>query len=268
MGVDAAQLLDRALRAAREAGDLLIDGRTAGLTVDTKSSPTDVVTQMDRAAEALLHDRLLSEGPDDGILGEEGADVAGSSGVRWIVDPLDGTVNYLYGMRAWSVSIAAEVHGVAVAGVVHSPALGETYTATLDGGAWRDDAAGRTRLRVSDCADLASAMVGTGFGYVPDRRRSQAAVVAALLPHIRDIRRMGSCALDMSWVAAGCMDAYFERGPHPWDYTAASLIAREAGARVEGLRGMPASEELVIAATPAIFAALHDLLLEARADDG
>jgi len=260
------ELLTLAVRAAADAGALLLEGARTELLIDTKSSPTDVVTHMDRAAEALLHQQLLGARPDDGILGEEGASVEGTSGVRWVVDPIDGTVNYLYGIPMWAVSVGAEVDGYAVAGVVHVPALGETFVASLGGGARMIDLEGTHPLQVRDCRDLASSLVATGFGYRPERRRAQAAVVAALLPRIRDIRRAGACSIDLCWVAAGRVDAYFERGAHKWDHSAGGLIAREAGARVEGLRGQPAGEDLLIGAVPGIFDDLHDVLLEAHAD--
>ena len=258
-----AALLELALSSARAAGDLLLDGMYRELVVTTKSSPTDVVSEMDQAAEALLLDRLLGARPDDGILGEEGADTAGTSGVRWVVDPLDGTVNYLYGMPGWAVSVAAEVDGV-----VHAPALGETYVATQGGGARLIDSRGEHAMHVRPCADLSAALVATGFGYLPERRRTQAAVVAQLLPVVRDIRRAGACAIDLAWVAAGRLDAYFERGAHRWDHAAGALIAREAGARVEGLRGVAEGEDLIVCAVPSIFPALHDRLAEWGADQG
>ena len=259
-------LLDLALTSARAAGELLRDGVHRELIITTKSSPTDVVSEMDQAAEALLIELLLGARPDDGILGEEGAATAGTSGVRWVVDPLDGTVNYLYGMPGWAVSVAAEIDGVAVAGVVHAPALGETYLASLGGGAILIDARGEHPMRVRECDDLASALIATGFGYLAERRRAQAAVVAQLLPVVRDIRRAGACAIDLAWVAAGRLDGYFERGAHRWDHAAGALIAREAGAVVGGLRGQPEGEDLILCAVPSVFPALHDVLSEWGAD--
>jgi myo-inositol-1(or 4)-monophosphatase len=249
-------LLGLAVRAAHAAGDLARDGRESAMDVQTKSSSVDVVTLMDTAAEALITRTLLAARPDDAILGEEGADVAGTTGVRWVVDPIDGTVNYLYRIPAWSVSIAAEVDGQAVAGAVYNPLSNETFTATLGGGAFCN---GRP-LQCSTETSLAQTLLATGFGYDSARRARQGALIAQVLPKVRDIRRFGSCALDLSALAAGRIDAYFERGLNPWDFAAGALIAREAGVRIEGLDGAPASPELLIAAPPTLFATLHDLL--------
>jgi myo-inositol-1(or 4)-monophosphatase len=226
----------------------------------TKSSPTDVVTAMDAAAEELIARRLADRRPEDGLLAEEGSDRAGTSGVRWVVDPLDGTVNYLYRIGHWCVSIAAEaeVHGArqVVAGVVHAPVLGATWTATLGGGAWRD---GR-RLRCSEQDEIAQAMLATGFGYSADRRAVQAQVLTRVLPQVRDIRRFGSAAIDLCHVAEGIVDIYYERGLNAWDIAAGGLIAREAGVRVGGLDGAPAGVDLVVAAPRQLWEPLSALL--------
>ncbi|MEU9145391.1 inositol monophosphatase family protein [Streptomyces sp. NPDC048349] len=257
-----AELLDVALEAARQAGALLRDGRPADLAVAaTKSSPIDVVTEMDIAAEKLITGILAERRPEDGLLGEEGADTQGTSGVRWVVDPLDGTVNYLYGLPSWGVSIAAEYGGETVVGVVAAPMRGETYHAVLGGGAWQ----GAVRLACRPAAPLDQALLGTGFAYVQARRVRQAEVVARIIPVVRDIRRGGSAALDLCDVAAGRLDGYYERGLNPWDLAAGDLIAREAGALTGGRPGEPASGELVLAATPAVFASLQPLLDEAGA---
>ena len=275
-----AELLDEleglALASALEAGELLIEGQKGALRVESKSSPTDVVTHMDRETERLLHDRLLGARPADGILGEEGAQEVGTSGFTWVVDPIDGTTNYLYGLPAWAVSIGVEFGGEAVCGVVHVPAMGETFTATLGRGAWltsmrvapttQSVESTTSQLTVRPCADLASALVATGFGYQARRRRSQAVIVSSLLPRVRDIRRVGACSIDLCWLGAGRVDAYFERGVNPWDHSAGGLVAREAGARVEGLHGSAANYELLVAASPVIFPDLHDALAQARAD--
>ncbi|MEU3403034.1 inositol monophosphatase family protein [Streptomyces sp. NPDC006670] len=256
------ELLDVGLEAARRAGELLRDGRPADLAVAaTKSSPIDVVTEMDLAAEKLITGILAERRPDDGLLGEEGADVVGTSGVRWVVDPLDGTVNYLYGLPAWGVSVAAEYRGETVVGVVAAPMRGETYHAVLGGGAW----AGGARLACRAGVPLDQALVATGFGYLKSRREAQAEVARRIVPLVRDVRRGGSAALDLCDVAAGRLDGYYERGLNPWDFAAGDLIAREAGALTGGRPGEPLSGELAVAASPAVFASLQPLLDEAGA---
>ncbi|MFF4580635.1 inositol monophosphatase family protein [Streptomyces sp. NPDC001389] len=257
-----AELLEVGLEAARRAGELLRDGRPADLAVAaTKTSPIDVVTEMDLAAEKLITGVLAERRPGDGLLGEEGADVPGTSGVRWVVDPLDGTVNYLYGLPSWGVSVAAEYRGETVVGVVAAPMRGETYHAVLGGGAW----SGTTRLACRAAAPLDQALVATGFGYLRSRREHQAEVARRIIPLVRDVRRGGSAALDLCDVAAGRLDGYYERGLNPWDYAAGELIAREAGALTGGRPSAPASGELTLAATPAVFASLQPLLEEAGA---
>jgi myo-inositol-1(or 4)-monophosphatase len=261
------ELRELAVEAAREAGALVLEARRSHVSVaDTKSSATDVVTEVDRRSEALLVDRLLSGRPDDGILGEEGADHVGETGVRWVIDPIDGTVNYLYGLHHWAVSVAAEVDGIVVVGVVEAPALGETYVAVRGRGAHRHDRDGVHVLSVNDPVPLDRALVATGFGYLADRRTSQGRVVSQVVPRVRDIRRDGACSLDLCAVASGRLDAYFERGPQAWDLAAGGLVATEAGARLEGLHGRAAGEDLILAAGPSLFPALHDLLADLRAD--
>jgi myo-inositol-1(or 4)-monophosphatase len=261
-----ADLLDLAVRVAAEAGALLAEGRPVGPSgrpsvAGTKSSPTDVVTDMDRAAEDLIRTRLRQARPGDGFLGEEGGASGGGAGVRWIVDPLDGTVNYLYGLADWAVSIAAEVAGEVVAGVVNAPAHREVFTAVRGGGGWlHADGAAPLRLACNVSVGLKSALVATGFGYEAARRGVQGEVLAGVLPRIRDIRRGGSCALDLCSLATGRVDAYYERGVNYWDYAAGGLIATESGARLGGLHGEPPGPGLVIAAEPALFGDLSDLL--------
>ncbi|MGA3152839.1 MAG: inositol monophosphatase family protein [Streptosporangiaceae bacterium] len=247
---------------AQEAGEMLWTRRGQVHVVQTKSSPTDVVTEMDRAAEELIRRRLATERPDDSMLGEEGGQTGTGALVRWIVDPLDGTVNYLYGLPDWSVSIAAEVGGTVVAGAVCAPLHRSLYSATAGGGAWLRSAwlDGPQRLACNTGVRLADALVATGFGYESGRRRWQGQVVAEVLPRVRDIRRAGSAALDLCSVAAGRVDGYYERGVHYWDIAAGSLIAREAGAEVAGLAGRPAGESITVAAGQGLFAELHDLL--------
>src|SRR5262245_56341656 len=216
------QLLELAHELAVEAGDMLLAKRPARPdVVETKSSPTDVVTAADRAAEELIRARIHLARPGDAVLDEEQGDTPGTGRVRWIVDPIDGTVNFLYGLPVWSVSIAAEVDGEIVAGVVNVAPQGEIYTATLGGGAWQ----GGRRLRCNTGVPLDRALVATGFGYQPARRAVQAQVLTEVLPRVRDIRRAGSCTVDLCAVASGQVDAYYERGPMYWDYAAAGLIA-------------------------------------------
>ena len=269
---DPAVLLELACAVAVEAGELLRSGHGQVKVVQTKSSPTDVVTQMDQAAEELIRARILAARPGDAILGEEGGqpDAVADSGVRWVVDPLDGTVNYLYGLPDWSVSIGAEVNGDVVAGAVSVPMQQSLFSARAGGGAWlRAAGAPAVALSCTTGVPLARALVGTGFGYAAARRAVQGRVVAAVLPQVRDIRRGGSAAVELCSVAAGRLDAYYERGLNPWDSAAGGLIAQEAGARLGGLHGRPASESMTLAAAPALFTALHDLLasLDPERDD-
>lgn len=251
-------LRDVALDVAHQAADLVRRRRRDGVQVAaTKSSPVDVVTEADRAAEALIRRLLLERRPDDGFLGEEGTRSQTTSGVTWVVDPIDGTVNFLYGIAQFAVCIAARIEGVVTAAAVHNPVTGEMFTAVKGQGALSD---GRP-ISVSECVEPALALVGTGFSYSAEVREHQAAEVARLLPVVRDIRRMGSAALDLCAVASGRLDAYVERGLKPWDLAAAGLIAAEAGARVEGMHGAAAGERLVVAAGPGLFDLLHELLI-------
>jgi myo-inositol-1(or 4)-monophosphatase len=262
---DPKTLLKLAVDTAHEAGILIRERREAVTRMAvsaTKSTPTDVVTDSDTAAEQLIRDRLLAARPEDAILGEEGGASDGGSGVRWLVDPIDGTVNYLYGIPQYAVSIAAQQDGDAVAAVVHNPVSLETWTATRGGGAYLDG----ERVRESGCDRLEFALVATGFGYDAARRARQAAILAQILPSVRDIRRAGAASLDLCAVAMGRVDGYYERGLGPWDLAAGALIAEEAGAVVGGLAGAAAGPELVIAAGPALFPALHDLLAPMRPD--
>lgn len=264
------ELLERALTAAREGAALAVRERAAGVgEIGTKSTHTDVVTAADRAVEALIAHRLLDGHPHDRVLGEEGGETApadpdGQHRVRWIVDPIDGTVNYVYGLPNVGVSIAAEVDGQVVAGVVRNAMTGEEWTAIRGGGAWRE----RVRLSGSSVASLDRALVATGFGYDAARRAHQAAVLTGVLPQVRDIRRMGAASLDLCAAAEGLVDAYFEKGLAAWDRAAGGLIAQEAGLLVTGLRGAPAGPAMVLAAPPAVHTALHDLLVRLDADGG
>ncbi len=270
-GVSPEELLRLAADTAAEAGKLLASWRAGGRpeVADTKSSPTDVVTEMDRRAEDLITQRIRSARPGDAILAEEGGQSSQSStGVRWVVDPLDGTVNYLYGVAEWAVSIAVEVDGAIVAGVVEVPVLGESFTAVAGGGAWLHRNDSRVRLHCNLGVPLDRALVATGFGYDAGRRKVQGEVAAALLPRVRDIRRCGSAAVDLCMVAAGRVDASYERGLNYWDYAAGGCIAREAGAVVGGLSGRPESSSMVVAAGPGLYPRLTEFLagLDAERD--
>jgi myo-inositol-1(or 4)-monophosphatase len=259
--VSADGLLELALDAAREAGALLLDrfgGPASG--VESKSSDTDMVSDADRAAERLLLDRIAAARPDDGILGEEGADVVGTSGLRWVVDPLDGTTNYLFGYPVWSVSVACQDDAGGVIGVVHDPTRGETFAAARGAGATLNGRPVRTRAP----RGLERALVGTGFAYAPDDRGFQARVLAHLLPRVRDVRRGGSAALDLAWVACGRLDGFYEWGIKDWDRAAGMLLVAEAGGAVsvfepEGL------EPCVVAAAAAEHDELRGLVVDAIA---
>lgn len=233
---DLESLAELALDIAREAGDLIRRSREAGVEIaQTKSSGTDIVTAADRASEALISARIRAARPEDAVLGEEGANSTGTSGVRWIVDPIDGTVNYAHGLPAYAVSIGVEVDGDVVVGVVLNPATGVEYTGLRGGGARRNG----TVIQAATPVPLEKALVGTGFSYQRELRVSQTRTFAQLLPQIADIRRFGSCALDLCAVAEGSLDGYVEEGiGGPWDYAGGALIAREAGAQVEVLTGV------------------------------
>jgi len=262
---DLPALAELAVAVALEAGALIgAAARLAPEGVSTKSSGTDIVTATDRAAEVLIAERLLGARPDDGLVGEEGAAVTGRSGVRWIVDPIDGTTNFAYDYPAFCTSIAAEVDGVAVVGVVHDPTRGLTYAATLGGGATLN----RRPITVRPAGPpLDHALIATGFGYDADRRGAQGAVLARVLPAVRDVRRAGSAALDLCTVACGRLDGYYERGLQHWDFAAGALIAAEAGAWVGTLEGGPLEvERTVVAARPDLVEALLALLRSAGAD--
>lgn len=259
------RLLQRAMLAASAAGELLL-ARPADLVVESKSSATDAVTAMDRASEDLLVRMLLADGATDAVLGEEGGERAGSSGVRWVLDPLDGTVNYLYGLPEWAVSVAAQRQGRTVAGVVAAPLLQRRWWAVAGGGAWTalgDDEP--RRLQVGGERRLGHALTGTGFGYAADRRGRQGELLARVIAELRDVRRIGSAAIDLCYVAGGEFDAYFEQGLHEWDSAAAALIVAEAGGAVEVLADWEADgSALTAAANPDLLRELRALLVAAQ----
>ncbi|GAA1954397.1 inositol monophosphatase family protein [Agromyces allii] len=271
-----ADLLALAHAIAVHAGESALDARRRGVSVAaTKSTPTDIVTAVDRDTEELIRSLILDARPDDGIVGEEDDVHIGTSGLDWIVDPIDGTVNFLYDLPSWAISIAVaerggadaaggagSIDGATVAGVVLNPSSGELFEASLGGGA---HAAGRA-LAVNEGVPLHQALVATGFGYASDLRRRQAEVLLGVLPEVRDIRRIGSAALDLCALAAGRIDAYYERGLNAWDHAAGGLIAREAGARITGPHGGRENSELLVAAAPDLHEELVALLRRAGVD--
>ncbi|MEU2000046.1 inositol monophosphatase family protein [Rhodococcus sp. NPDC019627] len=242
----------------------------SGESVASKSSPTDPVTVVDTEAELVIRERLAQWRPDDAILGEEGGGEGDSlDGVRWVVDPIDGTVNFLYGVPAYAVSVAAQIDGVSVAGAVVDVAAQSTYSAASGRGATMTDVDGRvSELRCNPVRELSMTLLATGFGYGAGRRAVQGALIGDILPRVRDIRRIGSAALDLCMVAAGRVDAHFEHGLSPWDWAAGSLIAAEAGARVRvpSPHTSSADGEITVAAAPGIADALDALFAEVGCD--
>lgn len=261
-GAGADGLLALAREAAGAAGMILLE-RFGGRqdAVRTKSSATDHVGEADLAAERAVRALLAKRRPQDGILGEEGGDTSGSSGLRWVVDPLDGTTNYLYGIGQWAVSIACEDEGGALAGVVLDAVRGEEWAALRDERVELNGVA--LPARREPPAPFAEALVGTGFGYEAEARARQAEVIARVLPRVRDIRRGGSAALDLAWTAAGRLDAYFERGLQPWDEAAGALVCRAAG--LETRRLEPTAQDAVglVVGPPALVGPLFELAVTA-----
>ena len=247
---DPSHLLNLALHIAKKAGDLLVD-RPASWDLTVKSTAIDIATQMDLASEKLIVESILSARPDDGIIGEEGTSRASKSGITWVIDPVDGTVNYFYGLPGWAISIAAKDENGTLVGVVHSPTVNSTWHASKGGGAFLND----VQIACNDPVELNRALISTGFAYDVRDRVEQLTIVNALLPQIRDMRRIGSAAADICHVATGLVDGYCETGLHEWDLAAAELIAREAGAIVttRAWHGL----SLTVAAGPQLFQALN-----------
>jgi myo-inositol-1(or 4)-monophosphatase len=251
-------LLSIAVDAAQEAGRLLLDfARRPATGVAAKSTPTDLVSDADRAAEKLLLETITSARPDDGVLSEEGAKGSSTTGLRWVIDPLDGTVNFLFGLPAWAVSIAVEDSEGVLVGVVHIPKLDETFTAVRGEGARLND----DSISVSECDDLAQALIGTGFAYDARARADQAETLTRVLPEVRDIRRAGSAAIDLASLACGRFDGFYEAPMEVWDKAAGVLLIREAGGVVSELEAPLGLSAGVIAAGPALHNALVKLIL-------
>jgi myo-inositol-1(or 4)-monophosphatase len=250
-------LRDLASRLAVASGELVFEGRKNGLTsISTKSSDTDVVTEFDRASEQLIVEGLRAARPDDAVVGEEGTDSAGKSGIRWLIDPIDGTTNYQYDLPGYAVSIAALDGDRQLAGAVYVPGSRELFTATAGGGARLNG----SPIHCGTLTSLQHALVATGFSYQVERRREQALRVAQVIPRIRDIRRFGAAAPDLCYLACGRLDVYYEQWLGPWDWAAGELIAREAGCRTGRFDGAPIDSTGVLAANPALFDQMVELL--------
>jgi myo-inositol-1(or 4)-monophosphatase len=255
--------LSLATDAAREAGALLLElWRSPATGVRSKSSATDLVSDADDRAERAIVTRIRKQRPDDALVAEEGSSARGSSGVSWYVDPLDGTINYLYGIPHWCVSICCGDSAGPLAGVVFDALRDELFTTARGGGAHL----GKHRLGVTDKRDLASALIATGFGYDAAQRVTQGRIIARVLGEVRDVRRFGSAALDLSWVAAGRWDGYFESVEKPWDWMAGAMLVREAGGRVSELDPKDPAFPHIIASGSGIHDDLVALL--ARAIEG
>jgi myo-inositol-1(or 4)-monophosphatase len=257
-----AQLEAFAISLASGAAQVVRDGRRGALAVSAKSTATDLVTVVDRETEQWLVDAIARHRPADAVLGEEGGGRAGTSAVRWVLDPIDGTVYFVLGIPQYAVSVAAERDGVVVAGAVCNPVTGELFHAHVGGGAYLD----ATPLGGPREVPLERAVVATGFSYDAAERARQAEVVVQVLPEVGDVRRLGAASLDLCFVAAGRVDAYFEHGLHPWDHAAGGLIATEAGCVASGLRGRPPSE-ILYAVTGAGLAPSFFALLESAGAD-
>jgi myo-inositol-1(or 4)-monophosphatase len=255
----ALRLRDLAAQLAMDAGKLVFEGRKNGLTsISTKSTDTDVVTEFDRASEKLIVAGLRAERPDDAVIGEEGTDDVGASGVRWLVDPIDGTTNFQYDLPGYAVSIAALSDDRQLAGAVYIPSTDELFTASAGGGALLNG----SPIRCGTLESLQHALVATGFAYQIERRRDQALRVAQVIPRIRDIRRFGAASTDLCYLAAGRFDVYYEKFLGPWDWAAGELIAREAGCRTGRFDGGPIDSDEVLAANPAMFDQMVQLLAD------
>lgn len=255
-------LLGVAVDASRAAAEH-VRARSTDVTVAaTKSSDVDIVTEVDRSAERLIRDRITAARPDDAFLGEEGDDVPGTTGVRWVIDPIDGTVNFLYGLPQYAVSIAAEVAGEVVAGVVRNVATGVEYTAYVDEDGVVRSARDGSEIRVRETVPLGQRLVSTGFGYDAGLRELQAQALVRLIPRIRDIRRLGSCSLDLCHVAEGLLDGYVEEGVNLWDHAAGGLVAQGAGAIVEVTTGLGGGR-LVLCAPRDGFAEFREAVVTA-----
>ena len=263
------ELQELCVKLAREAAALVVKQRdflakhgSIAQVTSTKTSEVDPVTAVDKASEAHIVKQLRELRPEDAIVGEEGSDIAGTTGVSWVIDPIDGTVNFLYGLPAYAVSVGAAVNGEFVAGCVVNVANSDCYYAASGSGAWVERGGEVRKLRASRADELATSLVATGFAYDAAWREKQADLLRLVLPRVRDIRRFGSAALDLCHLAEGGVDAYYEHGTHPWDYAAGAVIAAEAGATVRhpGLKDRGGEGALTAAAAPRVWEAFRELL--------
>ena len=245
------ELVSLAEEVARAAGALLMQ-RPDSFTFTEKSSAVDFATQMDQQAESLIVKSLLAARPDDGVIAEEGAAQPSKSGITWVIDPLDGTVNYLYGLPGWNISIAAKNQEGVITGVVFAPTINSLWKATKGGGAYLNNKA----IKCNDPVNLNLALIATGFSYDLELRKEQGARIQKLIPQIRDLRRNGAAAVDLCYVAMGAVDAYFESSLKEWDFAAGGLIATEAGALISGRTGGAPDGDMVVCAGPSLHAQL------------
>jgi myo-inositol-1(or 4)-monophosphatase len=259
------ELITLATKLAHDAGTLAKQGRASNsLTVDTKSTLTDLVTEYDKASETLVVEGITSARPHDGIIGEEGTSKPGTTGIDWLIDPIDGTTNFYYDLPLWAVSIGiSDAQGIRL-GVVYAPALNEMYTAVRGHGAFRNG----QRIRVSGLTDISTALVGTGFAYKAPKRIWQSTMVTNLVGHVRDMRRLGAASIDLCSVACGRLDAYFEEGLGPWDLAGGHIIALEAGATATDWSGDAIRPAQVCVSTPGIAPQLRELITIAVAAAG
>lgn len=259
---DPKELANRARELVTEAAGVVKTMRSSVIaSASTKSSPTDPVTEADKAAEKAIVDGINTDRPDDSIIGEEGTDKVGTSGVSWHIDPIDGTTNYLYGYPSFAVSVAAETDGVVVAGAVFDVASGDLYSAHRGSNSVCND----EPIAVTAKNELSSALIATGFSYLSDRRREQAQVLVDLLPQVRDIRRAGSAAVDLCLLASGRVDAYFESGLNFWDFAAGWIIVEQAGGTCTGLHTPHPDSAFLVAGGPGVHGLLQSALVDADA---
>lgn len=256
------QLRELAVGLARKAGEMVREGRQGGLDeVDSKSTATDLVTEFDKASERLIVGELAKQRPGDGIIGEEGSSAESSTGISWLIDPIDGTTNFFYNLTGYAVSIGAADYEGMIAAAVYLPVTDEMFSAARGHGAMLND----TPIHCSPTIDLHQALVGTGFSYHPAKRVLHAQRLVGIIGEIRDIRRFGAAAPDLCYVACGRLDAYFEENLGPWDLAAGGLIAAEAGCVLGDFGGGIVRPEQVLVASPAIFEPLRQLINRADA---